>query len=69
MSILEQLVLIIFLGTMSQWIGWKFNLPSILLLLVFGIVFGPVMGLIHPDTNFWGSLDAICRLFFGDYFI
>ena len=36
------------LGLGAQWIAWRFRLPSILLLLVFGFVAGPVTGLLHP---------------------
>ncbi len=56
MGILEQLVLIIFLGTMAQWVGWKFGFPSILLLLILGIIFGPILGIVHPDMIFGNLL-------------
>ncbi|MDX1689017.1 MAG: cation:proton antiporter [Candidatus Promineifilaceae bacterium] len=39
----------------SQWLAWRLRLPSILLLLLFGAVAGPVTGLIDPDQLF-GSL-------------
>ncbi|OED34576.1 hypothetical protein AB834_06595 [PVC group bacterium (ex Bugula neritina AB1)] len=52
MSILGQLVLVFFLGTMAQWVGWRLNFPAILLLLVLGIFFGPVAGIINPDQIF-----------------
>ncbi|MFG0333620.1 MAG: cation:proton antiporter [Maioricimonas sp. JB049] len=37
------------LGSLAQWIAWRLRLPSILLLLVFGFLAGPVTGLINPD--------------------
>lgn len=37
------------LGTAAQWIGSWLRLPSILFLLAFGIIAGPVTGFLHPD--------------------
>ncbi len=51
-SDLIQLAMIILLGILAQWIGWRIRLPSILVLLVFGILAGPVFGLLHIDAIF-----------------
>lgn len=40
------------LGIVAQWLAWRVKLPSILLLLVTGIVAGPVTGWLHPDKLF-----------------
>jgi NhaP-type Na+/H+ or K+/H+ antiporter len=37
------------LGIMAQWLAWRLRLPSILLLLISGIVAGPVTGFLNPD--------------------
>lgn len=37
-------------GIGAQWIAWRFNLPAILLLLISGILAGPVFGLLDPDA-------------------
>lgn len=37
-------------GIGAQWIAWRFNLPAILLLLIAGILAGPVFGLLNPDA-------------------
>ena len=42
-------------GVLAQWIAWKFRFPSILLLLIFGFIAGPVTGFIRPDS-FFGDL-------------
>lgn len=40
---------IVVLGVVAQWTAWRFRLPSILLLLVVGLLAGPVTGLLDPD--------------------
>ena len=40
---------IIVLGIAAQWLAWRLKLPSILLLMVFGFIAGPVTGFLHPD--------------------
>ncbi len=40
---------VIVLGVSAQWIAWRLKFPSILLLLVFGFIAGPITGLIKPD--------------------
>lgn len=37
-------------GIGAQWIAWRFKLPAILLLLISGILAGPVFGLLDPDA-------------------
>lgn len=44
------------LGISAQWLGWRLRLPSILLLLVFGILAGPVTGFLQPDELFGNLL-------------
>jgi NhaP-type Na+/H+ or K+/H+ antiporter len=50
--LLLQLSAIVVLGAGAQWIAWRINLPSILLLLLFGIAAGPWLGWIRPDELF-----------------
>lgn len=47
--ILVGLASVIALGITAQWLSWRTKLPAILMLLVFGIVAGPVTGFIDPD--------------------
>ena len=37
------------LGISAQWLAWRTKLPAILLLLGFGIIAGPLTGLLDPD--------------------
>ncbi len=48
-EILVGLASIVALGISAQWLAWRTKLPAILMLLTFGIVAGPVTGLINPD--------------------
>ncbi len=41
---------VVILGIAAQWLGWRVRIPSILLLLVCGILAGPVMGWVNPDA-------------------
>lgn len=40
------------LGVLAQWIAARLRLPSILLLLIFGLAAGPFSGLLDPDGLF-----------------
>ena len=41
---------VIVLGIIAQWLSWRFKIPSILLLLIFGFIAGPVTGLLNPEA-------------------
>ncbi len=53
------LVGILALGVSAQWLAWRLKLPAILLLLIFGIIAGPVANLINPDQLFGEILGPI----------
>ncbi len=55
-SIPIAMTIILVLGMVAQWVSWRIGLPSILLLLVFGISAGPLTGLLDPDTLFGATL-------------
>lgn len=42
--------LILALGIGAQWLAWYLKQPSILLLLIIGIVAGPITGVVNPDV-------------------
>jgi len=48
--ILLSLALVSFFGILGQWLSWYIKLPSIIFLLLFGIIAGPVTGLFDPDA-------------------
>ncbi len=53
---LLSLAAIAVLGISAQWLGWRLRLPSILLLLVFGILAGPVTDFLQPEELFGNLL-------------
>jgi NhaP-type Na+/H+ or K+/H+ antiporter len=61
-EILLQFVAIFVLGISAQWVAWRLRLPSILMLLVAGILAGPVTGLLQPDRLFGNLLLPIVSL-------
>ncbi|MBI2608438.1 MAG: sodium:proton antiporter [Deltaproteobacteria bacterium] len=48
-EILISIVVVLFLGVGAEWIAWRFQLPSILLFLLFGILAGPTIGFLKTD--------------------
>lgn len=44
------LAVIVLLGVSAQWVAWRIAVPSILVLLVFGFLAGPVAGWVQPDA-------------------
>lgn len=57
-----QLALVLFVGIACQWIAWRLRSPAIVLLLVSGIVLGPVAGVISPDAVFGDALLPLVSL-------
>ncbi|MDF7674567.1 sodium:proton antiporter [Acetobacteraceae bacterium ESL0709] len=50
-------------GVMAQWIAWRFRLPAIVLLFALGLLFGPVLGVLHPsETMGWAFRPLISLL-------
>ncbi len=55
-TMLLALTSIILLGFIAQWVGWRFHIPGILLLLGLGLFVGPVMGWLNPREVFGDDL-------------
>ena len=56
------LAMICLIGIACQWLAWWMKIPAILLLLIAGIVVGPVTGVIDPDQLFGDLLFPIISL-------
>ena len=39
------------LGVGAQWIAWRMQIPAIVLMLLAGIVVGPVLGVLNPAQD------------------
>ncbi len=50
------------LGVGSQWLAWRLQLPAIVLMLVAGILVGPVFGLLQPAAEFGPMLSPLIGL-------
>lgn len=53
---------IVAIGIIAQWLAWRLKLPSILVLLISGVVFGPVLGFLEVDKLFGPALVPIVSL-------
>ena len=53
---------ILFAGFACQWIAWRLRLPSILLLLLTGVVAGPLVGILEPNGLFGDLLEPMVSL-------
>ena len=61
-NLLYIIAAIIVLGVLAQWLSWRMRVPSILALLLIGIVIGPVTGLLRPDDMFGDILFPMVSL-------
>ena len=55
-ELLIGLGIIVLFGMIAQWMAWRLHLPAILLLLVLGIIAGPVSGLVDTQKLFGNLL-------------
>jgi len=56
------LALILGAGMAAQWLAWRLQIPSIIALLLAGLVLGPVTGIIDPDDLLGGTLFPLVSL-------
>ncbi|WP_080849175.1 cation:proton antiporter [Cytobacillus gottheilii] len=45
------IVIVIALGIFSQWLAWRIQWPSIVIMTIAGLLIGPVMGLVNPQAG------------------
>ena len=56
------LALMLGAGMLAQWIAWRIQVPSIIALLVAGLLLGPVTGIVEPDELLGGTLFPLVSL-------
>ncbi len=59
------LTAIIVLGVLAKWVGWATRIPSILILLLTGLIIGPILGLVHTKELFGDLLIPVVSLSVG----
>ncbi len=64
-SLLIGLASVLVLGMGAQWLAWRLRLPSILLLLIFGFISGPLTGFLDPDALLGDLLFPIVSISVG----
>lgn len=61
-SLLVKIALIGVIGIGAQWVAWRTGRPAIALMLIAGIIAGPVLGLIDPERDFGALREPIIKL-------
>lgn len=61
-SLLVKIALIGVIGIGAQWVAWRTGRPAIALMLVAGILAGPVLGLLDPERDFGALREPIIKL-------
>lgn len=61
-SIGTTLALILAAGMVAQWIAWRIQVPSIIALLIAGLLLGPVTGVVEPDRLLGSTLFPLVSL-------
>jgi NhaP-type Na+/H+ or K+/H+ antiporter len=58
----ETLALVAVLGLGVQWLGWRFRIPPIVLLTLFGLLLGPVFGIVRPAEALGVAFEPLIKL-------
>lgn len=61
MVLVHNLLIILVAGMASQWLAWRLRIPAIVMLIVAGVLVGPVFGWLHIDADA-SSLNALIGL-------
>lgn len=61
-SLLVKIALIGVIGIGAQWVAWRTGRPAIALMLIAGILAGPILGLIDPVRDFGALREPIIKL-------
>jgi len=57
-----KIALIGLLGIGAQWVAWRTGRPAIALMLIVGIIAGPILGIIDPERDFGALQEPIIKL-------
>jgi NhaP-type Na+/H+ or K+/H+ antiporter len=59
---LISIVIVIALGMFSQWLAWRIQWPSIVIMTIAGLLIGPILGLVNPQEGLGGLYSPIISL-------
>lgn len=59
---LISIVIVIALGMFSQWLAWRIQWPSIVIMTIAGLLIGPLLGLVNPKEGLGGLYSPIISL-------
>ncbi|MGD9593037.1 MAG: cation:proton antiporter [Candidatus Berkiella sp.] len=57
------LIFVPLLGLGAQWLAWQFRIPAIILLILAGAIFGPILGIIQPQAQLGQLLSPLVKVF------
>lgn len=60
--ITDTLALVAVLGLAAQWTGWRLRIPAIVILILFGLLAGPVLGVIRPGEVLGDAFRPLIQL-------
>ena len=58
----EILALMAVLGLGAQWLGWRLQVPALVLLILTGLTIGPVLGIIRPSEALGDAYQPLIKL-------
>jgi NhaP-type Na+/H+ or K+/H+ antiporter len=58
----EILALLAVLGIGAQWLGWRFQIPAIVLLSLCGLIIGPLLGVLRPSEALGDAYQPLIKL-------
>jgi NhaP-type Na+/H+ or K+/H+ antiporter len=58
----EILALLVLVGMAAQWLGWRLRVPTLVLLILAGLLAGPVLGIIRPSEDLGEAFQPLVRL-------
>ncbi|MEM1335523.1 MAG: cation:proton antiporter, partial [Actinomycetota bacterium] len=56
------LAVIVGTGMVAQWLAWRTQIPSIIMLLIAGLILGPLFGVVDPDELLGSTLFPLVSL-------
>ncbi len=62
MNVATVVVVVLAVGMAAQWLAGRLRIPAIMPLIIFGVLVGPALGIIHPRVQFGDELEPLIGL-------